>query len=197
MDRIITLIIFISILTGQSFVRDLDELAVEFAKEYKTGKTAAINKATLKGWPINGKRDGSSYELMEISSNGMPVYYTTENINSARTISTDNVWPGGDGQYFLSGQGMTVGVWDNGKVRNTHQELLGRVQQIDGATNLGDHATHVSGTLIASGANNNARGMAYEAQLHAYDWSNDNSEMASAAANGLGISNHSYGWYLG
>jgi len=197
MDRIITLIIFISILTGQSFVRDLDELAVEFAKEYKTGKTAAINKATLKGWPINGKRDGSSYELMEISSNGMPVYYTTENINSARTISTDNVWPGGDGQYFLSGQGMTVGVWDNGKVRNTHQELFGRVQQIDGATNLGDHATHVSGTLIASGANNNARGMAYEAQLHAYDWSNDNSEMASAAANGLGISNHSYGWYLG
>ena len=50
MDRIITLIIFISILTGQSFVRDLDELAVEFAKEYKTGKTAAITKRVAHQW---------------------------------------------------------------------------------------------------------------------------------------------------
>ena len=78
-----------------------------------------------------------------------------------------------------------------------HQELVGRVQQMDGATELGDHATHVGGTMIAAGVLNTAHGMAHEAQLHAYEWGNDDSEMATAAANGLGMSNHSYGWYLG
>ena len=197
MIRILALLVISTLLIAQSFVRDLEDLAQEFAQEFNSGKVAAINKAIAKGWPIMGKNNGQSYELMELALNGMPVYYVTDNINSARTISTDNVWPGGDGQYFLTGQGMTVGIWDNGKVRNTHQELIGRVQQMDGATTLGGHATHVGGTMIASGYINNAHGMAHEAQLHAYEWANDNSEMATAAANGLGISNHSYGSYLG
>lgn len=182
---------------AQPFIQDLNQLSIDFEKNYSEQKSVAVLTAQNKGWPIKGKNNGQSYELMELSANGMPVYYVTENINSARTVSTDNVWPGGEGQYFLTGQGMTVGVWDNGKVRNTHQELVGRVLQLDGATDLGDHATHVSGTMIASGLINNAHGMAHEAQLNAYDWSNDNSEMATAAANGLGISNHSYGSFLG
>lgn len=186
-----------SIILAQTFVKDLNQLSLDFEENFIEQKSVALLKAQKKGWPIKGKNNGQSYELIELTTNGRPVYYVTENINSARTVSTDKVWPGGDGQYFLTGQGMTVGVWDNGKVRNTHQELVGRVLQMDGATDLGDHATHVSGTLIASGFINNAHGMAHEAQLHAYDWSNDNSEMATAAANGLGISNHSYGSYLG
>ena len=197
MKQIIILLITISLLFGQSFVRDLKEIANVFEKEYKNKKEAAVLKAVEKNWPIKGKNNGSSYELMELAPNGMPIYYTTENINSARTISTDLVWPGGEAQMFLTGQGMTVGIWDNGKVRNTHQELVGRVQQMDGATELGDHATHVGGTMIAAGVINTAHGMAHEAQLHAYEWGNDDSEMATAAANGLGMSNHSYTWYLG
>ncbi len=197
MKYFISIMCISTLLLGQSYIRNLEDLSREFDKEHHTKKENAINKAKEKGWPIKGKNNGKSYELMELAANGRPVYYTTENINSARTISTDNVWPGGDAQFFLTGQGMTVGIWDNGKVRNTHQELSGRVQQMDGATDLGDHATHVGGTMIAAGVINNAHGMAPEAQLHAYDWSNDDSEMSAAAANGLGISNHSYGSYLG
>ncbi len=190
-------ILLSSLIHAQSFVKDLNQLSIDFEQDYIEQKSVAWLTAQDKGWPIKGKNNDQSYELMELAPNGRPVYYVTENINSARTVSTDNVWPGGNGQYFLTGQGMTVGVWDNGKVRNTHQELIGRVQQMDSATDLGDHATHVSGTMIASGYINNAHGMAHEAQLDAYDWSNDDSEMTTAAANGLGISNHSYGWYLG
>ena len=38
-----------------------------------------------------------------------------------------------------------------------------------------------------------SRGMAYAAHLNAYDWNSDTAEMASAAAGGLLVSNHSYG----
>lgn len=186
-----------SLVFAQPFIMDLNQLSKEFEQDYIEQKSAALLKAQIKGWPIEGKRKGYSFEIEGLSSTGMPLYNITENINSARTISTDEVWPGGDASYFLTGLGMTIGIWDNGKVRDTHQELVGRVQQMDGATNLGDHATHVSGTMIAAGVINNAHGMAHQAMLNAYDWSNDESEMASAAANGLGISNHSYGTFLG
>jgi len=39
--------------------------------------------------------------------------------------------------------------------------------------------------------------MAPEAVLHAYDWNNDNAEMTASAADGLLISNHSYGFITG
>jgi len=186
-----------SLLFGQSFVKNLNQLSNQFDENFRIQKSAAIDKALKKGWPIKGVVDGRSYEIMGLKQNGMPIYYVTENINSARTISTDDVWPGGDASYFLTGLGMTIGIWDKDKVRNTHQELVGRVQQMDGATVLGEHATHVAGTMIASGIMANAHGMASQALLHASDWNNDASEMVTAASNGLGLSNHSYGLLSG
>jgi len=59
------------------------------------------------------------------------------------------------------------------------------------------HATHVAGTMVAAGIQNNAKGMAYGGLLKSWQWSNDESEMAAAAANGLEISNHSYGYARG
>ncbi len=58
---------------------------------------------------------------------------------------------------------------------------------------IASHATHVAGTLIASGINIPAKGMAYRGQLQAYNWTNDLAEMAAAAAANLTLSNHSYG----
>nr|MBM3931537.1 hypothetical protein [Sphingomonadales bacterium] len=78
-----------------------------------------------------------------------------------------------------------------------HQELTGRVVQRDGNTTNSNHATHVAGTMIASGEQPSAKGMAWAASLDAYDWSNDESEMATAAAQGLLVSNHSYGLITG
>lgn len=92
----------------------------------------------------------------------------------------------------------------------THPELLNRVVVKDGtywnlATfNLnqehGKHATHVAGTIAATGLNSNAMGMAPDAVLWSNDAIGDFAEMAVQAAgaiNGeIGISNHSYGVQL-
>jgi trimeric autotransporter adhesin len=67
---------------------------------------------------------------------------------------------------------------------------------MDGAA-LSNHGTHVGGTMVASGVQNSARGMAGQATLRSYDWTDDYAEMASEAASGLTLSNHSYGWNRG
>jgi hypothetical protein len=89
---------------------------------------------------------------------------------------------------------MTVGEWDGGAIYN-HTDFIGRLTQVDGATDVSGHSTHVAGTLIGAGdgLEPRSKGMAYEAQLDAYDWNSDTAEMATAAAGGLLVSNHSYG----
>src|SRR5690606_1271290 len=59
------------------------------------------------------------------------------------------------------------------------------------------HATHVAGTMIASGISANAKGMSYMATLKAYDWNSDAFEMQQAAQSGMLISNQSYGLISG
>jgi len=141
--------------------------------------------------------NGEITELQGVDGHGALIFYTTGNLDAARTTSTDKVWPGGGLGFSLYGSSMTIGEWDAGRVRETHQELTGRVSQIDSALTIANHSTHVAGTMIASGVDTSAKGMAYGANLDAYDWNFDNSEMAIAAASGLLISNHSYGYITG
>ena len=49
------------------------------------------------------------------------------NRNAADTTNADQLWTGGGMGLNLDGTGITVGVWDGGRVRATHQELVGRV----------------------------------------------------------------------
>ncbi len=146
-----------------------------------------------------GKHTGIISEFAGFAPNGHMLFYTTDNIGAARSLSTHKVWPGGTSGTSLTGSGMgnRLGEWDGGAVLASHQEFGGRVVQVDGATDLSDHATHVAGTMVASGVVANAKGMAYQANLRAYDWNNDESEMANAAAGGMLVSNHSYGLISG
>jgi GEVED domain-containing protein/type IX secretion system substrate protein len=160
--------------------------------------------AKQKGWPltIHGKK-GRKANLIGVNSKGLPVYITTvDNIISAATIGTNKLWPGGGTGVNLNGSSANVkgkiAIWDEGLVRPTHVELVGRVTQVDGYTVLSDHSTHVSGTMIASGVNPVAKGMANGAQLlNCYNYDNDVSQMFAASPNLL-VSNHSYaiiaGW---
>lgn len=167
-------------------------------RDYEIKRAIAESIAIKQGMPIRMEySDGTIIELQKFE-NGIPIYYITEsNLNAARTISTDKVWPGGSGGYSLTGFTDTLGIWDGGKVRGTHQELTGRVIYGDGASTLSDHSTHVAGTMIASGVVSNAKGMSYQGYLRGYDWNNAESEMSAAAANGLRVSNHSYGTITG
>ncbi|NTV03896.1 S8 family serine peptidase, partial [bacterium] len=92
-----------------------------------------------------------------------------------------------------------LAVWDAGAVLTTHQEFGGRAVVRDGAPSVHYHATHVAGTMAAAGVDPLAHGMSPAAWLDSYDWTDDESEMAAAAAQGLLVSNHSYsfvaGWY--
>jgi hypothetical protein len=144
--------------------------------------------------------DAPDIQLMFIRPGGMPAFYETHNLTAARTIATDQVWPGGGSGHNLTGSGTPAGalaVWDAGGVRLTHQEFGGRVIQVDTVSGYHYHATHVAGTMVAAGVDSLATGMSYEALLDAYDWYYDTVEMAAAGAAGLQISNHSYGFTSG
>jgi subtilisin family serine protease len=131
--------------------------------------------------------------LMGFSKRGEPIYYQTYNLDAARSINTHRLWTGGLSELKLNGEGITLNVWDGGSIRATHQEFGGRTTQMDGTPIMNGHATHVAGTMVAAGLVPTARGMAPSANLHVYDFSNDEVEMIQAAANGAIASNHSYG----
>jgi hypothetical protein len=162
--------------------------------------------------------NGTKYLLVDVIDN-KPVYLATDNRLSAFASKTNTLYPGGNLGLSLTGLGMRVGIWDGGWALKNHVEFMNgtvsRVTTPDTAAPIpaaDQHATHVVGTVGAKGAASSAKGMAYEVNLASYDWSNDESEVSSEAANnGLLISNHSYGipifndngdqqvsdWYMG
>ncbi len=109
-------------------------------------------------------------------------------------------------QLSLNGSGLLAGVWDAGGVREEHQEFRtqngSRVASGDASGNKPPdaHATHVAGTIGASGRNREAKGMAPSVELVSHDWGADIFELAEAAAEPgtrLICSNHSYGFLRG
>ncbi len=175
----------------------LTQLSEQFSMEFHAKKAEAIALAEELGIPWRHEyADGRVVELMRFDD-GIPLYYTTFNAEGAAVIKSDKVYPGGGAGLSLTGTGITLGMWDGGAMRIQHQEFGGRAVQRDNATTVIDHATHVAGTMIAGGMQAAAKGMSYQANLDAYDWNNDNSEMAVAASNGLQVSQHSYGTIAG
>lgn len=129
--------------------------------------------------------------------NGKPIYLITDNLAAAATTRANRVQLGGGAGLSLDGSGIKIGEWDGGAARTTHQEFGGRVTVRDGAA-MHWHSTHVAGTLIGIGIDPAAKGMAPAALLDAFDWTNDEIEMANEAViNGLRLSNHSYGYLAG
>ncbi|QAA81463.1 T9SS type A sorting domain-containing protein [Aequorivita sp. H23M31] len=186
----------------------LNKLEQQYAKEFKADHEEALRLAALKGWEeVIKLPDGGIAILVGVLEDGSPKYYETHNRGAGITTRTNLVQTGGSSGLDLNGENMIGGVWDGGRTRASHVLLQNRVTQIDNPYQLNDHATHVSGTMIGTGdvANGAAKGMAPEAELLAHDFLNDEAEMTAAAADGLLISNHSYGlkieqlplWYLG
>jgi len=157
--------------------------------------------AAREGIPLRREgRNGATMELYDIRD-GVPLYRTTFNRNAAISSGANLLSPA---PFSLDGTGVRVGVWDEGAVRDTHQEFdLARVLKKDGAP-INDHATHVAGTIAAAGVVPTARGMAARVGVDSYDWDDDYIEMTAsgaASAGGLSaqlpISNHSYGLAFG
>ena len=136
--------------------------------------------------------------------NGMPEVIQTLNSNSAISIGTNKVLPGGSLGTNLTGAGVIVGVWDGGDVLPTHQEFfssgVSRVIDKDGVSppGLSQHASHVSGTIGAAGVVAASRGMAIGTTVHSRYFNNAAAAMPQAVAqDGIKVSNHSYGYTRG
>lgn len=183
----------------------LQRAATEQAAKEKVLAARLQQVAKEKNWPLTFKnKNGELVVLTDIDSQGYPIYTSTEsNIVAAATIGTSKLWPGGGAGLTLSGSSAGVkgkmGVWDGGSARATHVELNGRINNKQNVA-ISDHTTHVAGTLIASGVNPQAKGMAFGLQeLVVYDFNNNLSEMLFESGNNMLVSNHSYGtisgWY--
>ncbi|WP_331363322.1 S8 family serine peptidase [Polaribacter sp.] len=177
----------------------LTTLKNSFKQKAVVEKKQAIKIAKQKGWKVKyTTSDGRMLELQRVV-NGKPIYYTTFNVDAAKSTRTDYLNSGGSLGLNLMGQNMTAYVWDAGLARASHQEYDGaggtnRYSANDGTTALHYHAAHVTGTIMASGVQANAKGMAPHSKVRGSDWNNDKAEATTAASNGMLVSNHSYGY---
>lgn len=184
------------------------ELLIQTSKELALDARNKFSKAVIaakeKGWPIQyASQNQNNAKLMGVDDKGWPKYYISfADPVSAITIGANKVWPGAASNLILSGSddNMTnkLGVWDEGSPLLTHKEFTGRIIQKDNAKDVVTHSTHVAGIVMSKGLNPLSKGMSYNVRgILDYDWNSDLSEMSAAAANGLLISNHSYGTVAG
>lgn len=174
--------------------------------EYALERTKLKEVAKQNNWKIKETlANGKKIELQGIGADGSPLYYETYSdeaglVSRASTLNTDGVMG-----LDLNGDGMNVGVWDAGIALQHHVEYTSRIAIGDENSEVDTHATHVTGSIISTGLKKDARGVANKANVISHDWTRDKIEVAEAAANGLLLSNHSYGikadrvpdWYFG
>lgn len=211
---LLTVFIFTSNIYGQTIeerkkiVENYDKIEINNLKQALIEKNN-INKKAVDDFVARTGIDrviklenGGVMELMMIID-GKPIYYTTDNVNSAKATRTDFLHNGGALGLNLEGQNMHVATWDGGPTLASHQEFedyqaipSSRVDNPDlsASNDQSNHSTHVSGTIIAKGINAPAKGMAPRATLTSFDWDFDDVEaLNEASTNGLLLSNHSYG----
>jgi len=171
--------------------------AVNWQRQHQADRTHTEKWAAEHGLAVKSDRaSGGVIELMNVEQDRL-VYNQTFDYNAAMTVSADRVWSGGGSGLNLTGKGMIIGIWDGDGVLTSHREFGGRVIQRDEPAKAGNHSTHVAGTMIAAGISLAAKGVSPDAILYAHDWYNDTAEMAREAADGLLLSNHSYGHSIG
>ncbi|RFC53284.1 S8 family serine peptidase [Brumimicrobium aurantiacum] len=123
---------------------------------------------------------------------GRPVYDTDDNLDLAFSSRIDRIWSGGSSGLNLDGSGIEIGHWEAGGLALiSHQEYNGRVTHAENET-VTSHATHTAGTMIGTGIESDARGIASSATIISRRSNNDEAEMAAFGAAGGIVSNHSY-----
>jgi len=185
---------------------ELANFKSNLVSEYALERTHLQEVAKLNNWKIKETlANGKKIELQGIGADGSPLYYETYSdeaglVSRASTLNTDGMMG-----LRLDGDGMNVGVWDAGIALQNHVEYNSRIAIGDENSEVDTHATHVTGSIISTGLKKDARGVANMANVISHDWTRDKIEVTEAAADGLLLSNHSYGikadrvpdWYFG
>lgn len=132
---------------------ELQRLIVEFNSQYNKQQEKVLQYSRANNIPILVKNENGSFDqLMRITNEGMPVYYSIDNVDAANSTRANRLHNGGSLGLDIEGQGMAAYVWDGGPTRVNHNEFFqaGVVRAIigDGSSALNGnsfHATHVSG----------------------------------------------------
>lgn len=127
---------------------------------------------------------------------------------NAESAAISDVPPLYEAPYGLSGAGVTVSLFELGEAQATHVEFGGRLtlHAVGGSTSDRQHATHVAGTIGASGLRADAKGMAPAVTIHQFcveagsndcteDWLDAKEEQLSPL--GVRVDNNSWGYVLG
>lgn len=191
----------------QQIVKDYDleklkSLEQQARSEYEKNYEKAVQIARKKGLPIEGvDSEGKKFSLQGIidgTEDELRYYSSYNNTTTKSSIQTARVQYVHDGTATggatIEGQGVILGIWDGGAVYAGHQSIgAARVTSKDNNTTVDDHASHVAGTMAANGTISDLKGMAPQALLWSNDYNGDRPEMIAQAAEGLLLSNHSYG----
>lgn len=174
-------------------VQQLDILRAKFDDDY------IIRQTRINNYLISNPSKKRSFfegevrkEIYDVINNTEVIYYSTSNFGSSRTSRADKLYSGGSLGINIQGQDMTAYIWDGGAARSTHVEFPNNKVIIADDASIDNHATHVTGTVVAQGVNSSLRGIAFDASAVSYNWTNDYSEMTTEAATGMLVSNHSY-----
>ena len=170
------------------------------AQLYHNQYQKTLQTARTRKWPLRiDAGTDRSLSLQRIDALGQPLYYTTHSVAPlAAGTHTAALYEGGGLGLKISGSSNNVkgkiALWDGGNVRADHRELSGKIKQPDAQATAGasDHATHMAGVLVARGMYPLVKGMAFGAELLAWNFDNDLSEIVQQAPHLL-ISNHAYG----
>ena len=105
----------------------LAKLTIDLQKEYEANYARAKELAEKNGWETRiVEEDGTVLELKGVNEVDQPIYISTLNEGAARTTKTDELYPGGDLGLELTGEGMTVGVWEIDATRPSHELFSGK-----------------------------------------------------------------------
>ena len=185
---------------------ELASFKTNLVSDYEMKRVQLKEVAKLNNWKIKETlANGKKIELQEIGEDGSPLYYETYSdeaglVSRASTLNTNGMLG-----LHLDGDGMQVGVWDSGVALENHVEYATRIKIADNQSEVDAHATRVTGSIISTGHRKDAKGVASMASVVSHDWTRDKIEVTEAAADGLLLSNHSYGikadrvpdWYFG
>ncbi len=175
---------------------ELQKIAEEAQLKYDQAKS--YEEANLRGVHIFPEE--VSYE--GINSSGIPEYLSIDSQTQINSMNSDYLYNNTIPGVEVTGSGMQAYIWDGGAIRTTHQEFEGRATNIQ-TTGSGSHSTPVAGVIAAAGITALAKGIAYQANVKGYNYTNNIPEISNESQNpenaNYMISNHSYGsltgWY--
>lgn len=173
-----------------------------FQHELEARKERILDYTQKKGIPIISKdKDGNNQAIYDIV-NGKPMYTTVDNSRASAFTQINKLHENQLLGLDLSGKGLKVYIWDGGHARTTHQEFQNEANQTkitigEGISeySIDSHATHVTGSIAATGVRAEVRGGAYQLdEVIAYDFFDAEQEAFNLIGDGILVSNHSYGF---